>query len=86
MKTKPVRIRKDDWVWLMHNRGSGSVPDKVHELVEMAKEAYVYANRYDSWAEKYRNEHMNNTDDSATPSHASGEGDQVTTDSDNATP
>ena len=44
MKTNPVRIRDDDWDWLMHNRGAGSLPDKVHELVcavrsDMAKQA-----------------------------------------------
>ena len=37
MKTTTVRIRNDDWDWLMHNRGAGSLPDKVHELVEKAK-------------------------------------------------
>lgn len=42
MKTRPVRIRDDDWDWLMHNRGVGSLPDKVHELLELAKEAEIH--------------------------------------------
>lgn len=37
MKTIPIRVREDDWRWLMMNRGMGSIPDKVHELVEDAK-------------------------------------------------
>lgn len=34
MKTKPARIRDDDWEWLLLNRGRGSIPDKIHKLIQ----------------------------------------------------
>lgn len=29
-----VRVYHSDWVWLMQNRGTGSVPQKIHELIQ----------------------------------------------------
>lgn len=36
--TATIRIRDDDYRWLMQNRGAGSVADKIHELVEKEKD------------------------------------------------
>lgn len=32
-ETQPIRVELADYRWLMENRGSGSVPKKVHELI-----------------------------------------------------
>ncbi len=36
-KTVPIRVQEEDWKWLMENRGLGSVPEKVHSLIENEK-------------------------------------------------
>lgn len=34
MSTKPIRVEYMDWKWLILNRGMGSIPDKIHELIQ----------------------------------------------------
>ena len=32
--SQPVRIHDNDHKWLMLNRGMGSIPDKIHKLIQ----------------------------------------------------